>query len=201
MGQQKITGAFRTNNLGPGFGLVNLEDQPGSGGGTVSQWTQGATLIDAINIQPSLGESWHVNAFEVRFRGGLAYSGPPAFGRLGKLIAGLSQQKTTLSAGFPWVNPVLALPNDPFTAITVLWDGSTDPPFPALQFGNPPVTEAIIGGLDLNQPLEISSGETITIGLWLTPSLVQGVTPNIFDATYTVIYDDGKPPVAGWGGP
>jgi hypothetical protein len=190
--QQTIAGAFRTVPTG-GTGLpVNLEDQAAIV--TSPNWTPGATLIDQMAISPPAGQSWTIASYTISFAGAIFSSGIAvrSFGRLGKLLAAIMLGAAPTPAGA--ITPMRALPTDLSTAVT-LWDGSQDPPFGQLTGIGGPATfpnVPIIGGESLAQPIAVGPGEQISLGLWLTPSLIQGVEIYIINAQYTVIYDDGR---------
>lgn len=200
MSQQQISGAFRSTQLTNPSVNLNLDSGLIV---TVSEWQTGAALIDPVPIQPPLGERWSIVNAIIQFNGALAYVNSPGwFGRLGKLIGGLARSATPTQdpSGRQWVNSSLvSLPSDK-SALSVLWDGAQDPAFPGFIFpSTPPVDSPVVGSISPPIPLEVTSGDQLFIGLWLTPSLVQNVAIWIYGATYTIVYDDGKQPTSTWG--
>jgi hypothetical protein len=165
---------------------------------TFSTWSQGATLIDSMPLSPPLSEKWTVIAWAFTFTGAIVKNSlSPAFGKLGALWAGLltEGESPTGSSSQPWVNPMLPLPAD-LTNFQKVWDGGSDPVF---RYGplsaSDPAPQQPSGGVSevLPSPIEIDPGRPLAFGVWLTPSLVQDARLQIWNATASIIYDDGRP--------
>lgn len=213
MGQQQIAGNFRTaDQAGAGVllggGGINLQDAPAS---ATSNWTQGGTLIDSVPIQPPLGQVYNIVSWTIAFQGfwGQTTGGAPSYGKVGSILGAVMRASqrtfppTPTSFNDPWTNPMLPLPNDVSLAAT-LWDSNQDQAFPTItakSLAGLIPAPTITGGLVLNTPIQIVSGEQISIGLWLMPSLVANVQIWIANAQYAINLDDGQPPQGGWGGP
>lgn len=198
MGQQSIPLTFPADprswfNLGPG--IVNLAD------GTVfanSTWTSGVQLITPVTSQPQLTAPWQINGWALflqGFQSASNFAGPATFGKLGKILAGPifgPVAPVPAPGGVPQQLfqpiPASALPN-----IATVWDGSTDPAFPAMnQTGSvvPPGGSVAIS-VTPAQPINLSPGEPIGFGVWITPSLVQNFVILIANLSGTLTYDDG----------
>lgn len=197
MAQQSIFGSFRAVDPVQGLGQLNLADVT-TAQSSVSRWTTGATQINLVPTSVPLGQSWSIVSWYMTFYGAFNYlpllPGQQYCGKLGKLIGGLTTSisgPTAGSPGLPYVTPVLDLPDDQ-SMLSTLWDGSDDPEFPALQstIGSP-VKDIRSGSLGLPVPLTLRSGDTVAIGLWLTPSLTQNLQTLIYNARYSIVYDDG----------
>lgn len=197
MGQQTIPGSFRAVDPAQGLGQLNLADVT-SAQSSVSRWTTGATQINIIPTGVPLGQSWTVVSWYMNFYGVLNYlpilPGQQNCGKLGKLTGGLTTSvsgPTAGSAGLPYVTPMSDLPDDQ-SMLTTLWDGDSESAFPALQtVVGSPVKNVRSGGLQLPVPLTLRSGDTLAIGLWLSPSLTQNIQTLIYNTRYSIVYDDG----------
>jgi hypothetical protein len=197
MALQQISGGFDSNPAG--FCLV---DALGAAAGT-SAYMKGATVIDPIPLQtPPLGQRWTITAWSMRFNGIIGIANTPAYGRLGRIYGGLSKTPPTAQGSQPYVNPMLPIPNDWGSSIQLLWDGETDTPFPT----SPNVTTTAgltIGMISqdvvLSQPLPIDSGQPMSIGLWLTPGILNNTIIGLWSGRWLISYDDGEPINVGWG--
>jgi hypothetical protein len=191
MAQQVVNGGFRfVNEAGL---LVNLQDL----GQGPSTWTPGSTIIDPVPLSPTLADKYSIVSWQISFQGGYFYTAARSFGKLPKVIGGLVRTpQQTQGAGPGALNPftaaALPLATD-LSLLSVLWDGDQDPMFPVAPVVGPIPSVPTVGGLTLQVPLVIASGEGVAIGLWITPSLTQNLQIFITNATYTVNYDDGKP--------
>jgi hypothetical protein len=193
MALQKIWTPMRGERSVPEQGFLNLAD---SHPGAPSGWTSGATLIDPVPISPPLMQTWTLLAWGFTCVG--AISGISAgYGKLGSLWAGLltEGEAPTVSPtnpALPFVSPMLAMPPD-ITTFEKVWDGANDPVFPAdaipVQAGG---TRAV--SQNLPQPIPITSGRPLAFGLWLTPSLSNSAVPVIYNAAFSLVYDDGIEP-------
>lgn len=194
MGQQTITGAFRTDTAGKA-----LVDGPPA----VAGYTTGATIVDIVNVNVPLGESWQIVSWTIAFTGALFNGASGLWAKFGRVIGGLiypGASQTLFPAGVPYVQPAQALPQN-LATLALLWDGSTDPPFPALATNQPQAF--VVGSLQLPVPVSLKSSETVGIGMWLTPSLIpSGGLPliELLAAQYTIVFDDGGASIQGWTG-
>lgn len=190
MAQQLITGAFRNDGGTPPAILV--DGPPASGEG----WTTGATIIELVTPSIMIGRAWKLIGWTISFVGVTqAGGGKPMWAKFGKIIGAIIQQgatRTILPANVPYTQPMLDLPSDSGSLVTI-WDGNSDPPFPQ-QAGSQPAA-AVTGSAQLPVPLTVTAGTQLGIGLWLTPSLIPtGGLPllKLINGKYTVIFDDGR---------
>lgn len=214
MALKSSSGAFRYS-VGSGIAAgndINLYDTaviPGlsvtQGIGSGSVWSPGATQIDAVALTPTLTQDWTL--LSVSVTAFLTSEFFMNFGLLGRLIMALlpNSQPTSKaqSGGFPalpWVAPMLPLPADMSLAAT-LWDGNNDSAPP--QYSSPGAGLPVSGTVSAPVPIPIRAGQTLGVGLWLTPMLMGSndetsidypLTPQVLvvNATYNVNYDDGQ---------
>jgi hypothetical protein len=180
-----------------GVAGINLGDSEGAAD---PGWTTGATLIDSLPISPPLAQQWTLLAWGVTFTGAWArpFATRVPYGKLGALWAGVltdPRTPTLASAAQPWQTPMLTLPLE-LTSVQKVWDGTQDPMFPlfAPQGGqfNPPA--AMASAENLPQPIPIDAGRPLAFGMWLTPSLVANTLLQIWNASFSIVYDDGIEP-------
>lgn len=192
MASQQVSGQFR--NL-DGGNLFDPASNPAGG------WTEGASLIDTVTVQPPMTQIWSVTDWIIQFQGFIERSQPASqcFGALGKLIGGLvvGSAVQTGNGVVPWNNPMGALPNN-LAGVALMWDGQTDPPFPD-NTNDPGPQYPTVFANNLATPINLSVGDQLAIGMWLTSGLTTNIITLIQQASWTVIYDDGQQPVAGWG--
>ena len=151
----------------------------------------------------------------------------PGVGPFGKIIGGLTFLNATPwdnvpvgglgpvnLVGNPFRTPMLPLPANSF-GLSVIWDGATDtaPPVgtdPLLPpestntgdgflYSQTPGLSPTIVNYALPVPVQIYPGETMQIGMWITPSNMQGAVFAVTDANYTLVIDDGQPQITTWG--
>lgn len=217
MATRKNNSAFRRLPVPPGFQQrINISDNL-LGGGLYNPLTPGSVLIDTLPaLQEETAKSWSLLAFSVSAQLVLDLSGfvspPPAYGKFGKIMAGLviPLPRATGAGGTnsPYDSPMTPLPDT--TLLTPLWDPAVDPlpPIDDLSVGtgntipnNLPVSCQLV----LPEPIEYGEyADPATvggIGIWMTPSLLGPsfgslATPayylTIVNAQYTIYYDDGK---------
>ena len=187
-GTATLTGYTLTVAYGySGADGVAIADTPTA----ISTYTAGAVALQAVPFQPDLMSRWQLLSWSLSYLGGLLYpnSTITAYGRLGAFWAGLVLgSHTNPISPNPWSNPVTPFPGDMSTFAKV-WDGATDPPFPAVTSPTPPAYDGYTNGFA--QPLTIQPGDQLTLGLWLTPALVQNCQTLIKNVNYTIAYDDG----------
>jgi hypothetical protein len=202
MSIQRAPGAFRSfgSILNPNLADTNF--QPGADGG-FSQRTLGATLIDQSSLNPSLPAGWTIEAFSVTANLFILNNNltVPLFGQLGKLIATLivdsgGNVTHSNSVGAPFTVPMLPLSTDGTLSVTV-WDGAQDPVPPQYALTATPPSQflPVAANLILNNPIRILSGQQVSIGLWLTPSLISFLGNNgliVTQAAYSITFDDGQ---------
>lgn len=204
MAQQQLGGSFRALASASTGRTINLMEPLGG----VLGRTPGSSVIDTISVQLPLGAVWTILAWQIMFQIALAVNGP-CNGRLGKVIGGLqsgavqSNGPAGSPAGQPFTAAMLPLPNEP-SLFATLWDGSQDQSPPLISAALPLVLPSnngegvISGGQNLSQPMKIVSGDSLSIGMWLTPSVVgagSGSNYNslvVFSAAWTITYDDGR---------
>jgi hypothetical protein len=186
-GQIVMTVYYSTFEAVNGFTLSDATSNP-----NVSQWTQGATATVTLPFQPGLMNPWRILGWSISYQGFLRkpVAGVPSFGLLGQLWGGLMMSgvpRTTQAQLNPWVNPLQGFPND-LAAFGVIWDGSQATPFPWLSSAQPLNPRSITFYLPV--PIDMEPGDAATMGLWLTPSLVQNTLIAIANPRYTITYDD-----------
>lgn len=199
-----INNAFRT-----AASKINLQDlmaNSGTGG-----WTQGATIIDGISLQPLPSERWTLLDYSINGILGLDLApnagplGYVPFGKFGKLraslVLGSDFSSQSGNPNVPFVRPILPMPADSTTA-SDLWDPAVSPlPQISKGFGGLSGTLGFVGipvscAVQLPQPRVLQLGEQLGIGMWMTPSLLNaGVTnfPSLYlwQCVYSIVYDDG----------
>lgn len=169
-------------------GNVNLTDIQGSAS-PYSSWTQGAYIIDTARLVPITNKpmtivSASVSASLVWYQSGAYY-----YGKWGKVIAGITEAQNTsgYAAGFPYSVPVNQRPQDS-SLITTLWDPANDPLPP--QLVSPLPNFPISGSIVPPSPIPAPQGG-IGIGMWIGPSLVANANMCVYNAVWSIIYDDG----------
>ena len=195
---QTIDSAFRPGQFGVG---VNDQIPASSSPGPV--WTLGATQIDSVQWSQPPNQSWSLLSVSVSARLGI-WKPFPCFGKLGKILAGIAPGAVQTGQG-PSNTGVLSFEGFPTNqaGIGTLWDPAVDG-LPEDSFSNPianclPVTMTV----NFPQPVPISPGTPLGIGIWLEPNLI-GINQivgsgNIWalqvgSANYSIIYDDGITP-------
>lgn len=192
---QPASGAFRSAVDADGPNNINLLDGVGfSNTAYASAYTPGATLIDAVELNPTLMQSWAILSVGFQAYLGLVADyvqgggNIPLFGRLGRLIGGmaLNGTPTFASIGYPPTGPVfpvpyqssiLPLPADPSLYAT-LWDPGSNPLPPQAPniFDNPQLAPgsmlSVSGSVSLPVPRPVLTNQQVAVGLWLTPSLL-----------------------------
>lgn len=192
-------------------------------------WTEGGTIIDDLKQQPPLGQTWSFLGWSivltplVLYNGGAGATGPDIIGQLGRIIAGLTFTRPTPTlhdvpgAGGvffeqPWHEPMIPLPPNTF-GLDTLWDGRQDtaPPTSTGGIMLPPEVhipamysaafglQQIVHNYALPVPVEVSPGQTMQMGLWITPSNARNFALSVTGAAYNVVVDDGQPQVTTWG--
>lgn len=207
MAQRKVSGSWGTADLNMNtstYGInatlkaVTLFDFLAEPIGGLAKWTAGQSVADPV--QPaeltSSSQLWEIVGWSVRFRGALVRTGAgaggqlpspnvkPQFGLLGALWAGLYRGSPS---GSPQLPPDLSL-------VSKIWDGQTDAPFPSLlaaaaTFPTLPAGFQLGFSTVLPEPLVLNPVDQVSMGLWLTSSLISGGAVAITDASWTVTYD------------
>jgi hypothetical protein len=201
---RRLSAPFRTvsptNNLN--IQDTQLQDTTGLVGRTM-----GATLTDAVPLQPPSPSKWTLLSYSVQ---GLLTLKPTisangiwaAFHRIFVCVQ-TTAAPTPISGGAPWATPVASLPNDT-TLGADLWNPQTDPLPPQL-VGNPSqASQAYNAAVQINlpQPIDIAAG-SLFIGIWMLPHMVSNsggigaaadIARALYAANYTLIYDDGLGP-------
>jgi hypothetical protein len=224
MGQQLIEGGFPdTQDFLANFPVwaprrlpIALEDGNGAVSGPVATgqwWTTGFSYYRNLSLQPPLGQAWTLVACTFSFNGYVIYRAfgqatPAVFtARWGKLIGAIlggTQQVATPGGGtFSTVSggSYGQFTNVPTTTLAqqTLWDGSTDPLFPPISAngggfipGSWPIFTTIQPPIPID--LQAVTGQTVTLALFLTPSLLAGAQwALIANARYQLTIDDGLP--------
>lgn len=204
---QRTPGAFRAEPASAGQGqTINLYDPSTNSAAFESAWTEGATLIDAVQVSPKQNQSWTLLSISFQTYLGIVSLAGQTFGKFGKMLAGImppAQQAnpTNGGSGVPYVTPFIPLPNDTSLFQTV-WDPAIDPDPPSfITFGpGTPITSLlpISSTIALPQPIALVPGDSLAIGLWLMPSLLgtDGTIDGLIGlfaqySSYTITYDDG----------
>ena len=167
----------------PGTLFVVLGDNIAAATG----WSTGAQSIIVLNSQPSITRPWTIYGFGIQGQGAIGGGGGPRYGLLGKLYA-------ALLFGGSWApqnNAPFSLPAaNASPNLIPLWDGSVEPPFPALPALVMPLPPGgyFQGSLQLPIPQKLSPGDQLAVALWLTPSLTNKCETMIRHATWTILY-------------
>lgn len=153
--------------------------------------SQGAQIIAPLSSQASFVKPWTINSFGISFQGFLGVPSPgtaPSYGRLGKLLASIlpdfvgPPQNTSTS-------PIQAIPQSALPNLQTLWDGSSDPAFPYLGGTVLQGGAGLVGGsFSLSQPIPLSPGQSLAVGLWLTESVISNIAILIANAQFSINY-------------
>lgn len=213
--KQTISGTFpQSGTPGPGAGYVcqDWAPKPKPANGT-PQWTAGAAAsqqltalsggVPATTVKAML-LSWSVSAYL-----GFTTTGPgdAVFGKLGKIVAGLSPiGLSTVKGTFnqPWSVALPSVPADA-TLTATLWDPSVDmmpPQIANVGFTSPAGLLPVSVAMNLANPLPIDASSLPTIATWMWPSLLgqsAGASTDLYGlsllfGSFTVNYDDGLTP-------
>lgn len=197
---RRLPNAFRTGpstaNVGPG---VNILDFPSLSAQYESAHTLGATLVDYVSPTPAEQNLPLWSLLGVSFKASLYWiSSGTFFGRLGGIFGGLLLPQDSFSSTgtgiYPYSVGVMSLPDPTFR--TNLWTPDTDDAPPTYLFSaGVPTTNTpqsgylqISGSLLLPQPVKITTGENIAIGLWMLPSLIGSSGPSNFSFGMVIAY-------------
>lgn len=203
----RAEGAFKYT---PGT-LQCVQDHLAITAANASAYSPGATALVAAQLAPTLAQNWSIVSVSFQAYVGIGLNGRQMYGRLGKVIGGLvlDVAQPTVGAGQPYNPTLLPLPSDSSMS-TVLYDGENDPMPPSIDNANQaqpnlnslracpgsvalPVPKAILGG----------SATNITLGVWITPSLIGcPLIPGpgadfrmlVYLVTYSIAYDNGVTP-------
>lgn len=194
MSLRTFTRAFPTQT---NYGL-NLFDQTpvnlnGGGNAPVGGGYSGGAMAVTTVEQPTAVSRWRIIGWGLSFQAsllGIDAVGVMPFARLGKLYGGLVRNAgLTEQPGFI---PFSGLPPD-HSMIELLWDGQNDPPFPQASSSTPFVPGAPSmenKSVTLPIPLDAEQDDRLQIGFWLTPMLGQNTRVWVFNAGYSIVYDD-----------
>jgi hypothetical protein len=173
---------------------------------TEPAWTPGGYAICSMPLQPPALKKWNINSVSVAGNLSLfSVNGLPIYGKLGKVTGGMTtaQSITTGSGvpgwqpGSPW-NQGNSPPLDS-TLVATMWDPSSDPlpPLNMVTAQAPAIFNRIACTVQPPQPVSISSGGQVNIGIWIGPSLLGPGNGSVYTAglaisgaVYTVVYDD-----------
>jgi hypothetical protein len=194
---------------------VNLYDDLTIVSGT--SWSLGATIIEQLSFNPLPSEKWVVIAYSVSGSMYLCESpassvSPAAYQAYGKfgtiksaLLFGNDTVGQTGTGTDPTHHPQLPLPSDLSTLMDI-WNPAEDSLPPQLPYnvspplagsvGNSAVPLVVGNTLVLPTPKPLQQGIPVGIGVWMAPSLLSGSNNNfpalyLFNAKYSVVYDDG----------
>ena len=189
-----ISGAFRGSNFS-GSSLNLGEGLTGPSG--TAQRSQGGTAIDSLPLQPSLNVPWSINGWTIGFDlwAFAAGGAQQMYGRFGNIYGGLCTSGQT--AGLHGVQPVLPFPPNA-SLITQIWDGDQSPAPPiappgAGGAGFPGLSTRISSTFPLPQPEIVQPGDQLSVALWITPSVTSNIQLVIFNATWSIVYDERFP--------
>jgi len=224
MGTQFIEGSFRRQIIPGESGdqiPLNVADGtpvPATG------WTVGGTIIDNLDIQAApLGQVWSFLGWSITFSPFIQVpaGGTAAITQLGNIVGGLTFLNATptifgdvvdgVPYQQPYTVPMIPLPTNTF-GLDTLYDGRTDtvPPAgttPVLppEVSQPPLYSdapglvPIIHTYALPVPVQIYPGQSVKMGLWITPSEVTDAILSVTGANYVIVIDDGQPQITTWG--
>lgn len=179
---------------------------------TYAQFTQGATLLDELSsVFPPTVEKCDLLAFTVSAELVLwaNETGQPEdqpYGKLGKIVTGLTQVGSKTSGVFSPANPVIVpwtqkcqpLPSD-LTLLSDLWNPVNDELPPTTNtFGARPQGLKVSATQTLANPIPLFQGTNVLIGMWALPSLLRCsvntdlpiVYPICYEGSYSLTYDD-----------
>jgi hypothetical protein len=211
---RRTTGEFRS--IAPPLN-ANLEDVVYVTGSTgvssgQAQHTTGVSIIDRLGpIFPPTVEKVDLLSFAVSAM--FAFLSPdnsPGYGEFGRILTGLTQVGGPTSSVDPQSNANVPwqlgaqLPAD-LSLVTDLWNPGTDPCPPKLQASASGPSFGLPVGATLTLPnsIPVFQGTDVFIGIWALPSLLSAskqappypppsYSPFLFQAKYTVVYDDGE---------
>lgn len=181
-------------------------------------WTEGASIVDSIlgAAQPQGTRTWEIIGYSVTAKlvlfptGAAGANATPFYGKLGKILTGVSQvaQQTVgnvnlVGLTLPFTIPGQPLPTDS-ASFPALWDPANDQLPPLLTSppsANPNCLEVAASQV-FTVPILLAGGQQVTIGMWMLPSLISpgiigagspqpSLVPMVFEAAYQLIYDDG----------
>lgn len=161
-------------------------------------WTFGSNFMLPISTQQPLNQIWSVVAWSLTFSGVMYCGGAQPRGLPGKFYAGLVRgpQPPTPTGG---TIKLQAIPADS-PSIALVWDGSTDEPFPFTDGTNkPPGLGVTVHTEQLPLPLQLSPSDRLAFGMWLTPANGVNISTWIANAGALIVIDDGRGPVLGGG--
>ena len=204
--KQTISGAFPKD--ANGFIAQDWARAPGAldtpvrtfGAAAAQQLSPLAAVVPTTTPKATL-LSWSVSAY-------LGFTTTPnadaVFGKLGKIVAGLSPTAVGLVRGAnnqPWSVALPAAPADA-TLTETLWDPASDQLPPSLNNTTPQPPNGllpVIASQNLPNPWPLDPGALPWIAIWLWPSLL-GISAggnldfvglSLLYGSYTVNYDDG----------
>jgi hypothetical protein len=195
-----ISGGFRGVPYGT-YPPSSVSDQP-SGTPGQPQRTLGGTVIDSLGLQASLAAPWSINGWTIGFDlWGFANVIGPMYGRFGNIFGGLctNAQIPAANVGLG-VAPVQSFPLNS-SLISQIWDGDQSPCPPIIPTsggGVLPAPARIMLSYPLPQPLIIQPGDQLSVGLWVTPSVICNVQLFLMNATWEITYDERQPAPAPW---
>lgn len=195
---RKFSSSFRTQydngvqvNLADMFVLT--ADPAGYSG-----WSSGARIVDTVALQPPSLREWDILGYSIEAN--LFINNPvipgnqaPMYGKLGTLYAGISQnsqQSYHPNSQFPW-DVFTGLPLDS-SWISKLWDPASDP-LPPVIMGNVssyPAPFPVSVSENLPSPAPLQAGGQLTAGIWLTPFLGMNAVLQVWNGSFTVLFDD-----------
>lgn len=179
------------------YGLNFFDQTPtnlgGSGGGAMITpgWSPGAQCVTTLQKPPGIN-TWTILGWGLAFQAAslaIAEGAVPIFvSRQPQLYGGITRDSGLAEGGFI---PFTQIPRDT-SMIELLWDGSTEPPFPQASSASPFVPGAPAmrqKSVALPGPVSFDEDEQLQIGFFLTPMLGQNFRIWVFNATYTIQYD------------
>lgn len=213
---RRTGGQFRAVTY-EGIAGVCCGDNTGSGAGsTYATWTTGATLIDSGGLQPPALARWKVLAVSIQaglycliFPGSGSAAG--YWGTLSPIRAGIVPQPPTtgaLGGAVPFNQPMAAEPADQ-SLVGPLWDPAVNPMCPIINAGVGGSGQPAAGvqplpistSLVLPQPLEVTSGGQVNVGIWLHPMRLKSTLFLVMNGQFAITYDDGaSEPQPSYGG-
>jgi hypothetical protein len=164
-----------------------------------SLWTPGAVLIDSLPVEAYLDSPWSICGWTISFtpKYKIPVNGSPSYGRLSNIIGGLLVRPTLaqtarsiyeIDNGYPEVpfQPYGTYPPPVQSAyLTSLWDPATNELPPLSTLANAPTINYVS---QLTNPINLTSGDQLSMGIWLPPMLVSNFAMFIYAASYSVVY-------------
>lgn len=199
MALKYLPGTFNGATANASWNLRDIAVLPSTALPYSSIRSPGVTITQDSGYQPGVSEKWSV--LGVSFQAGLSLNvnpgAAPAFGLLGKLIAGLLVDDPVPVTNYQ--SPLLSLPSDT-SMYTTMWDGSVDSTPPSALVIPTPTAQTlnVSGTVSLPIARDLNPGQQVSVGMWLEPSLagtqttfLTVLTLQVSNGKFSMVIDDG----------